>query len=585
MKKISDKSIAVRKYVLFVLAFAVLVSGAAMYASWLKGRVELNPRDVTEIDADYDASAGVIDTDAYDGTVLRETEDAGQDYIDSTVFLGDSNTARFNRYLSEDNKTTFTSVRNTIGVVGMGIDAISSLPCMEFSTGRYTMPQAVAILQPERVIITFGTNNLYGTSTDAAAFIQRYEKQIQAVEKAYPSVDIIIAAIPPVAKVRDYTNISMTQVDAYNKAIVKMCEENGWKFLNTAEALKDEKTGFAKEGYLDKDGLHFSRQGLITLFAYIRTHAYITEDDRPKPLKAIPTVIGVVPNLIQINPLNNEEFGDDVMPDETQQTAGETFTVPNAKTLGELRSWAAGHNIMIAVSPANAADSRRILTMDPAAGASIREGETIKVTLQAADTVTVPEFKTKDQAVNWGDKNGIRIAVSYIEDGSKENGTVVSQSVAAGSTIEKGKTISVTVIQNPETTAPPTDSPTPTPTDSTEPTPTPSDSPSPTPTPSESTDPGPSPTPSESTDPSPSPTPSESTDPSPTPTPPPHVHSYTATVTAAATCDTPGVMTYTCSCGDSYTEAIPATGGCSTPEPTPSETPPEEPLPEGGNGE
>lgn len=39
-----------------------------------------------------------------------------------------------------------------------------------------------------------------------------------------------------------------------------------------------------------------------------------------------------------------------------------------------------------------------------------------------------------------------------------------------------------------------------------------------------------------------------------------HTHSYTSAVTTAATCTTNGVRTYTCSCGESYTEAIPATG-------------------------
>ena len=39
-----------------------------------------------------------------------------------------------------------------------------------------------------------------------------------------------------------------------------------------------------------------------------------------------------------------------------------------------------------------------------------------------------------------------------------------------------------------------------------------------------------------------------------------HAHSYTATVTTAATCTTPGVRTHACACGESYTEAIPATG-------------------------
>ena len=39
-----------------------------------------------------------------------------------------------------------------------------------------------------------------------------------------------------------------------------------------------------------------------------------------------------------------------------------------------------------------------------------------------------------------------------------------------------------------------------------------------------------------------------------------HEHSYTKTVISNATCTTAGTVKYTCSCGDSYTETIPATG-------------------------
>ena len=50
----------------------------------------------------------------------------------------------------------------------------------------------------------------------------------------------------------------------------------------------------------------------------------------------------------------------------------------------------------------------------------------------------------------------------------------------------------------------------------------------------------------------------------PTTTPPatdaPHTHSYSSKVTTAATCTAKGVKTYTCSCGNSYTEDIKATG-------------------------
>ena len=39
-----------------------------------------------------------------------------------------------------------------------------------------------------------------------------------------------------------------------------------------------------------------------------------------------------------------------------------------------------------------------------------------------------------------------------------------------------------------------------------------------------------------------------------------HTHNYTGSITKEATCTEAGVRTYTCSCGDSYTENVPATG-------------------------
>lgn len=45
------------------------------------------------------------------------------------------------------------------------------------------------------------------------------------------------------------------------------------------------------------------------------------------------------------------------------------------------------------------------------------------------------------------------------------------------------------------------------------------------------------------------------------PTPvPEHTHSYNGTVTTQPTCGSAGVKTFTCSCGASYTESVPATG-------------------------
>ena len=47
-----------------------------------------------------------------DGTVLPATEDAGRSYVEETLFIGDSNTARYMMYADETG-TAFTSLKNS----------------------------------------------------------------------------------------------------------------------------------------------------------------------------------------------------------------------------------------------------------------------------------------------------------------------------------------------------------------------------------------------------------------------------------------------------------------------------------------
>ena len=238
------------------------------------------------------------------GTTLPETADAGRSYVDETLFIGDSNTARYLLYADETG-TAFTSLNNNIGVVSMGVGSITSLKCEKFkgSSAMYTVPDAVAMLKPKRIIICYGTNNLSGSSTDATSYIKTYLQGLQAIQTAWPYCDIIVSAIPPLDRQRENTNLTMTQVDAYNAALVQMCEENGFKFLNSAEVLRDNTTGWAKKDYTLSDGVHLSKEAVTAYFTYVRTHAYAAEDRRPQPLGTIPTPDGVPANLINKDPI------------------------------------------------------------------------------------------------------------------------------------------------------------------------------------------------------------------------------------------------------------------------------------------
>lgn len=249
-----------------------------------------------EEDERYESSD--LDAEAYSGTILPLTEDAGEEYIKDTLFIGDSNTVRYMSY-------GFAELEHAIGVIGMGASDARTLKSVKFKSyaEMVTIPKAITIMQPQRIIIGFGTNNLTG---DLDTYIKEYTKTIKAIYDAYPYCSIIVSAIPPVDKHRDYPKVTMQNVDEFNEALVEMCEKNGWKFLNTTEVLKDEKTGFCKTEYTVQDGLHLSKEGVSALFNYVRTHAYETEDLRPKPLKSVPTRGETPPDLIVKDPLKVE---------------------------------------------------------------------------------------------------------------------------------------------------------------------------------------------------------------------------------------------------------------------------------------
>lgn len=250
------------------------------------------------------ATATHAPTDTTVPTILPQTADAGRSYVDDTLFIGDSNTVRYTMY-ADDTGTAFSTLKNNIGVVSMGAGSITTLKCEKFKgdSTLYTIPDAVAKLQPKRIIIGFGSNNLGGSSTDATKFIAQYREGLAAITKAWPYADIIVSAIPPLDQQRDNTNLTMTQVDAYNAALVTMCEENGYKFLNTAEVLRDDATGWAKKDYTLSDGVHLSKEAVTAYFTYVRTHAYVTQDRRPESTAVIPEPDGVPLGLISSDPI------------------------------------------------------------------------------------------------------------------------------------------------------------------------------------------------------------------------------------------------------------------------------------------
>lgn len=276
--------------VLVITVAGLGIWGIAKSVSSAKGpSVSIDPM----ADQNYDKNEDALDANQLGATILLETEDAGQEYIDETLFIGDSNTVRTMMY-------GHTTWDNVVAAVSMGIQHVPTLKLAYFVGYKdpLTVPQAVKVIQPKRIIITYGTNNTIGWSTDK--FIENYKVALKAIAQAYPYADIIINSVPPIDKERENMAVTMQTIDKFNKALAEMAKEEEYKFLNTAEVLKDPATGFAKKDYTIGDGIHLSKKGMEAMFSYIRTHSYITPDNRPKPLKKVPkreeTPTGIISN-------------------------------------------------------------------------------------------------------------------------------------------------------------------------------------------------------------------------------------------------------------------------------------------------
>lgn len=205
--------------------------------------------------------------------LLTETADAGTDYLNDTLFLGDSNTVRlYNNGL--------ISLQQFCAKEGIGTQVALSEGIVTFKkdSNHYTIPQAVAMMKPRRVVMTFGTND---TGMEVPDFIAHYTALIQAIQQSYPYTDIIVNTVPPVpADHSNYPHMDQARIDDFNMALLDLCEQLGVRFLNSAEALKGS-DGYGIADYYTSGDIHLKSAGLKAVLNYLRTHALQTEDRRP----------------------------------------------------------------------------------------------------------------------------------------------------------------------------------------------------------------------------------------------------------------------------------------------------------------
>jgi len=203
---------------------------------------------------------------------LHETEDAGQEYIDKIIFLGDSTTYGLKYYgmLSggEDTKQVWTPESGTLT---LSYQSVATIVYPE-DESEITIKDAAERAKPEMMVITLGVNGV--SFMDEASFKAEYTDLVQTIQSVSPDTKIILQSIFPVAADYEYVNsIDNVKILDANRWILDVAEATGVKYLNTISVLLGE-DGWLSADHNNGDGLHLNPDSFGLVLNYIRTHAY-----------------------------------------------------------------------------------------------------------------------------------------------------------------------------------------------------------------------------------------------------------------------------------------------------------------------
>lgn len=515
-----------------VCALAVVVTAAVTMVT-VSGKIKAanggSDSSQSEPTGGYDPTAYQIDP--ANTAVLAETADAGEEYLEDTLFIGDSNTVRFGQ-------NGLLSVQQYCAKEGLGIQSAVSEKFIAFKnhSDLYAIPEAVAMMKPRRVVITLGTNNA-GGSMSADSFISEYQTLISAIQTSYPYTDIIVNAVPPVPQEHStYPDLSQETIDAFNMALAEMCQQLNVSFLNSAEALKGE-DGYGKAEYFVTDDIHMKLAGLKALLEYASTHALDTSDRRPD-MANIPertedynsSTSATPPPTATPDVEYTAEYRVDKAGGGTLSSGGET-----GKTSFSFEITDKSDSITVKAVPA---DGMTFIKWSDGVTTATRTDKNFKQNVDVTAIFAEVGLKISGSATAEADKDytltasltnskygDLKAVVWYIKtnDGEYKKQSIPGETytftVKAGNAyaLYAVMTYNETEIKSNVVTLDAKATPTPTPTPSPSPSPTPEVTPSPSPSPV----PTPEATPSPSPSPVPTPEPTPSPSPSPVPTPEP----------------------------------------------------------------
>lgn len=207
----------------------------------------------------------------FDETMLKENDTMPDNYVEETIFVGDSTAL----YYVMNGVITGKQLWHKEGV---SLETIFTQNIyINHVDSKMKLIEAIENKKPKRILLSLGTNSVATMEIDY--FISKYETLLKEIKAKSPNTIVIVQSIFPVASILDSNKKALNndKINKMNYYLLELCSKLEIPFLNTAEVLKDE-NGTLKEGYYrsskNEIGVHLSKEGNIVAMDYFKSHVY-----------------------------------------------------------------------------------------------------------------------------------------------------------------------------------------------------------------------------------------------------------------------------------------------------------------------
>lgn len=196
-------------------------------------------------------AAGSGSEEAEQGGIAVPEENAEEidAYFDGSVFVGDSIMLGFRNYAMKRQDTFLSrmgflaagsfSANNALWEVGG--DSVHPV----YQGEQRQIWESISLMGSGKVFIMLGMNDLNITGLEGTC--EKYEELIGKIKEANPETEIHIMSMTYVLKGKEAGKLNNDTIREYNGMLKAMAEENGWGYVEVADALADGNGDLAEE--------------------------------------------------------------------------------------------------------------------------------------------------------------------------------------------------------------------------------------------------------------------------------------------------------------------------------------------------